>query len=176
VGSGLERIRVRVELLDTDGQTIWSQSGEINDVSSTGAILYNDISNEAQTLRLAYPTEESGPGETLDWAPSDFISVEFSTDGQRLAFTTWAEPGGPVDMHLDVYDTEGTRLDRALIPWRTWDIQWSHDDRYILMPGSDNQGSHAVVFYDRHTEIVSAVDDFQDWVQWADLRDPHPAP
>jgi hypothetical protein len=85
-----------------------------------------------------------------------------------VAFVGYGGENG-TDWRLNVYARNGAHVNTATVPWRVWDVQWSPDERFILMPGTDNQDTQAVIFYDRHTDTLSAVDDFQDWVQWSDL-------
>lgn len=172
-----------VEFIDLTGEVVWQIDGELLDVSPTGDILIGDYVDESWEVRMVHSDDTNGgPGEVLHWAPIGFSAVRWSTSGQMIAFIGYAGPG-PVDWGLHVYTSDGALLHTEVIPWRVWDIQWSPDDKYILMPGSkyilmpgsDNQGTHAVIFYNRHTDQLSAVDDFADRVQWSDLR-PQPAP
>ena len=87
--------------------------------------------------------------------------MKWSTAGDAIAFVGQAAAGA-ADWGLHIYTADGTLLSSTEIPWKVWDIQWSSDDRYIVMPGTDNDGSHGVIFYDTHTDTLSVVDDFQD--------------
>lgn len=160
-----------VESIDPNGEMVWRQITELLDVSSTGDILIGDFVDTFWELRIVNSDQRHGkPGEVLTWAPSDFTAVRWSTSGQMIAFLEPTKED-PDDWGLQIYDPDGVLLHSEAIPWRVWDIQWSPDDRYILMPGTDNEGTHAVIFYDTHTNSVSVVDDSQDWIQWSDLRD-----
>ena len=165
-----------IEFVDPTGQILWQQPGHILDVSSTGSILSTQTVDGFTGIHLFQ--SDSPPrnpsASLLDWAPLDSTAVRWSTDGQMIAFLGFGGAGA-VDWGLHVYTPNGDLLHSVVIPGRVWDVQWSPDDRYILMPGRNNQGSNGVVFYDLHTDTVSVVDDFQDWVQWADLRDPPPS-
>lgn len=60
--------------------------------------------------------------------------------------------------------------DVAVEGWRVWDLEWGPNDRFLLMPGTNDAGRHVVIFYDTTTEETSTVD-FHTWVQWADLSE-----
>lgn len=159
-----------VEFIDLSGEVVWRLDGELLDVSSTGDVLISTGVDESRETRLVHADDTNGgSGEVLDWVPVWFSDVRWSTRGQMIAVSAYAGPD-PGDWGLQVYLPDGTLLHSAVVPWRFWDIQWSPDDKYVLMPGTDDQGTHAVIFYNRHTEQLSAVDDLQDWVQWSDLR------
>lgn len=155
-----------LELLGPDSRTTWETNGNLRDVSDEGEALVSDLSGESWSLRVIDP---DGSSRILDWAPNDFNAVRWSTSGEMIAFTGHTGPTG-IDWQLTVYALNGALVNSQEIPWRIWDIQWSPDERFVLMPGTDNQGTQAVIFYDRHTDTLSIVDDFQDWVQWADLQ------
>lgn len=160
-----------VELVDHGGEVVWRQNTELLDMSPIGDILIGDYVDDSWEFRIVDADQRDGePGEVLSWAPSDFSAVKWSTSGQVIAFLGPIE-GDPNGWGLHIYTPDGVLLHSVAIPWRVWDIQWSPNDRYVLMPGSDNAGTHAVVFYDTHANTVSVVDDFQDWVQWSDLRE-----
>lgn len=159
-----------VEFVDLNGETLWHQSGEAIDVSSLGTILIGHQVDDSWDLQIVDSSDRDGvPGEVIDWAPTRFNAARWSTKGDKIAFI--GDVGeGPADWGLHIYAADSTPLHSAEIPWRVWDIQWSSDDRYVVMPGSDNEGSHGVILYDTSTDTVFAVDDFQGWLQWSDLR------
>lgn len=92
----------------------------------------------------------------------------WSSDG-RLAvhYPTTAR-----DSNLRLFNPSlDVEADVTLERWRVWDLAWSPDSRFILMPGTDDAGRHVVIFYDTASREFSYVD-FPDWVQWAELTDP----
>lgn len=155
-----------VEFIDSDSQMSWQDTGILLDVSVVGDLLVGDASGESQELRLV---NSDGSSQVLDWAPAEFNAIRWSTSGKMIAFIGYRGDSG-TDWGLTVYTRDGDLINSQEIPWRVWDVQWSPDERFVLMPGTDNQGTHAVIFYARHTDTLSAVDDYQDWVQWSDLR------
>lgn len=155
-----------VEFIDSDSQMSWQDTGVLLGVSVAGDILVSESSGESQELRLLDP---DGSSEVLDWTPVEFNATRWSTSGEMVAFIGYGGENS-TDWGLTVYTRDGALINSQEIPWRVWDVQWGSDERFVLMPGTDNQGTHAVIFYDRHTGTLSAVDDYQDWVQWSDLR------
>ena len=113
----------------------------------------------------------------LAWAPGDaggeYGFVAFAPDGARIAFIG-NDRGVPAGSWVEVWATVGGGAARIPIPYRVWDVGWSPDGKFVVMPGTDNEGTHVVVLLDtRHpgfrgtrTLQVYAIE-FDDWVQFA---------
>lgn len=157
------------EFLDASGETVWQRDGFPLDVSPAGAIVTGLQTDESWTLHLVPP--EGSDSTALTWAPPAFQAVRSSIDGNWVAFLGPTTSDRPTSTQLDIYRTDGNLVHSVEIGWHVWDVQWSADNRFILMPGSDDIDTNAVVFYDTETDTVAAIDDFETWVQWSDLRD-----
>ena len=67
---------------------------------------------------------------------------------------------------LEVWGASGVLIARVEFPYRVWDVSWSPDNRYVVMPGSDNAGTHVVLVYDLVDSSLNGFL-FDDWVQFA---------
>ncbi len=154
-------------LLDQTGTVVWqSQNMTVLDASPSRLLVLRRPADEEGyehavvepadpdvEIRLDLPREGTVTGS--DWSPSGQLAVHYPTGGQN-----W---------NLRIYDTDLTTFtDFPVEGWRVWDLEWGPDNRFILMPGTDDAGRHVVIFYDTSTRAMSFVD-FHDWVQWADL-------
>ncbi len=154
-------------LLDQTGKVVWqSQNMTVLDASPTHLLVLRRLSDQdgyghvviepsdpRSGIRLDLPV--AGPVTGSAWSPGGRLAVHYPTRGRH-----WI---------LRIYDTNFTRsTEITLGTWRVWDLEWGPDNRFILMPGTNDAGRDVVVFYDTSSGDLSFVD-FPDWVQWADL-------
>lgn len=153
-------------LLDETGEVVW-QAEDMNVLdSSPDQILVLQSSDEGQdTHSVIDPTNPDAmtvlplpDGATIsgsDWSPDHRLAVHYPSEGRNG--------------NIRIYDPELTKpTDITLEGWRVWDLNWGPNNRFIVIPGTDDAGRHVVIFYDTTTQTLSFVD-FHDWVQWADL-------
>lgn len=151
-------------LLDQEGNVVW-QRHEIMVLDASPDEILAQFGNgkhyvvegaDLDGLRLFLTLPD---GATL--TGSDFSS------GGRLAVVYPLEAR---DSNLRVYDTGFETFTEFLLEgWRVWDLEWSADERFLLMPGTDDRGGHVVIFYDTFAEETSLLY-FSTWVQWAVLE------
>lgn len=114
-----------------------------------------DPNDPDASISLDLPLDGTPTGTA--WSPSERLAVHYPTGGHN-----W---------NLRVYDVDlSAYTDVAVEGWRVWDLEWGPNDRFLLMPGTNDAGRHVVIFYDTTTEETSTVD-FHTWVQWADLSE-----
>ena len=117
------------------------------------------------------PTEPGGEYEFVAWSASDAVL--------RLAFIGWGRPnswvevwdvGGTIESASNAASSlEGTLVHRVEFPYRVWDVQWSSSDRFVTMPGADDQsGRRVLLILDTLDGSLDEID-FPDWVQFADI-------
>jgi hypothetical protein len=157
-------------LLDQKGTVVWqSQNMTVFEASPSRVLVLrrptNDEGYEHVVIEPAAPDDEvrldlpqEGTVTGSDWSPSGQLAVHYPIGGQN-----W---------DLRIYDPDLTTFtDFTVEGWRVWDLEWGPDNRFILMPGTNDAGRHVVIVYDTSTRMSSFVD-FNDWVQWADLSKP----
>lgn len=54
------------------------------------------------------------------------------------------------------------------IPYRVWDVMWSRNDGLVVMPGTDDGGSHFAVIYEVASGTLSTIE-FDDWLQYVEI-------
>jgi hypothetical protein len=105
--------------------------------------------------------------DPLPWAPGDAAGeygfAAFSRAGSRIAFIGVHEPGAS---WVEIQSPEGGPVDRIVLPVRVWDVTWSPDGLFVVMPGSDDAGRHTVVLVDTATGDIHTIP-FDDRVQFA---------
>ena len=115
--------------------------------------------------------------EPLSWAPGDAAGdhgfAAFSPNAVQIAFIGSDDRGLG---WLEVHSTVGAPAERLVLPYRVWDVRWSERGDYVVMPGTDNRGTHVVIIADArtstaHEPYVYAVE-LEDWVQFAAVVDP----
>lgn len=154
-------------LLDQAGTIIWqSQNMTVLDASPTHLLVLRRLpdqegyehgviepSDPEASLRLDLPLDGTPTG--TDWSPDGQLAVHY--------------PIGGHDWNLRIFEPEFSDYTDVMVQgWRVWDLEWGPDSRYLLMPGTNDDGRHVVVFYDTTAQTLSLVD-FPTWVQWADL-------
>lgn len=100
----------------------------------------------------------------LAWAPSTSI-VAWSPQADRLAFIVYQ--GGSAS--LEVWSRDGELFHTVNLPFGVWDVEWSPDGRFLLMPGTDiNAETHAVLIFDQADGSLDQLP-FDDWVHYVDV-------
>jgi hypothetical protein len=101
----------------------------------------------------------------LDWAPKDASAVAWSPLADRLAFIVYQGSSA----RLEVWSRDGDPLHTVDLPFGVWDVEWSHDGRFLLMPGTDIEAeTHAVLVYDQADGSLDQLQ-FDDWVYYVDV-------
>lgn len=113
--------------------------------------------------------------EPAGWAPSRPSGMHgfaaWSSDAGRLAFIGGDDDGS----WLEIWSPSGDERRRIEFPHRVWDVSWSHDDRFVVMPGSGDD-EDVVLFFDTHDGSLDAAA-FDDRVQFAATAEvPGPGP
>jgi hypothetical protein len=92
----------------------------------------------------------AGDLRPLEWAPGDANGergfAAFSPTGVQVAFIGNDERALG---WLEIQSTSGGPTQRLTLPYRVWDVRWSQRGDYVLMPGTDLEGT---------THVVLAVD------------------
>jgi hypothetical protein len=155
----------------TDDAVTWRFPGDIVVPPHTGSralIARLDIATWRWTFGLG-----DGDVDPLPWAPGDAAGehgfAAFAPSGARIAFIGIQGPGSS---WIEIQSTEGGPVDRVVVPVRVWDVSWSPDGQFVVMPGSDEAGRHAVVLFDTSTGDVHAIE-FEDRVRFAAIVPPH---
>lgn len=158
-----------ISFLDLDGDQVWQRQAGLTSVSSAGDVLLGRYLDDGtlELRRLRPNASDAEPGELLELPQQDVTAVAWSTNGHQVAVNVYE--GGPIDWRLDLYNLDGGLEDSVSFQWRVWDVRWSPDDRYVLMPGTDNRGTHVVLFYDTHTGELTTIQ-FDEFVQWAQVQ------
>jgi WD40 repeat protein len=154
-------------LLDQTGSVLWeAQNMTVLDVFADKALVIRS-SSESDDIHSVIDPSDPDAATDLD-LPSDIGVVTgsaWSNDGQLAVHY----PATGRTWNLRIFDaTLDIEADITLEGWRVWDLAWSPDSRFLLMPGTDDAGSHVVIFYDTSSRTFSNVD-FRDWVQWAEV-------
>lgn len=157
-------------VIDHEGNVVWQSENTTALDASPNQILILRVGGEHAVIDATNPGMME-TAETLFTLPHEgtVTGSDFASDGQLAVHY----PLEGRNWNLRIYDADLTSpTDVELAGWRVWDLTWSPDNRFILMPGTDDEGRHVVVFYDTSTRELSFVD-FHDWVHWAALT---PAP
>ena len=164
---------------DMDGVFVAEILADVVHIGSDGLVV----------IGQAQPGEQDGP-PAYDWyltdqdlaplrpiagpPPSAFQIATNHGDPRAVAFLSY------VGFHasIDIYFTESGLTQRFdLGEVRTWDMQWSDDDRFIVVSGTEQEGrGHLVQLLDTDTGLITTLV-FDDWVQSAQLIwQPNPPP
>jgi WD40 repeat protein len=156
-----------VSFLDPSGELQWQiPGGPVAVFTPRGEVLVNRNLSERFEFVVASP---DGPeGRPIVQLPvSEVTSSDWSPDGRQLAVLFYEGTGKPWILHI--YDRRGELVDSVSFDWRVWDLTWSTDQRFLLMPGTDDQGTHAVIVYDTETQLLTLLE-FTTWIHWAASR------
>jgi WD40 repeat protein len=116
---------------------------------------------------VVLPAQQPEASQTVELTVPDVTGAAWSPDGQQVAVNFYEGTGKTWTLHI--YDRQGNLIDSSSFGFRVWDIAWSPDQRFVLMPGSDDQGTHAVLIYDTQTSLLTPVG-FTTWIHWVAVR------
>ena len=145
----------RIVLVDTDGTQVWARPASWAYASQNGDVLLSFSNNEIREFHRVQLN--SGPADSGDWfeLPSLGVTgISWSPDGEMLAVASFS--GGAARSRLEIYDNEGNMLNGIPLEWRVWDVRWSPNGRFLVMPGS-RESVYAVLFYDVEDERLTPV-------------------
>ena len=118
------------------------------------------------------PTEPGGEYEFVAWSASDAVLrlAFIGSPGQPNSWVEVWDVGGTIESAASAASSlDGTLLHRVEFPYRVWDVQWSSSDRFVIMPGADDQtGRRVLLILDTQDGSLDEID-FPDWVQFADI-------
>ncbi len=116
------------------------------------------------------PTEPSGQYQFVAWSASDMVwrLAFIGSQGQPDSWVeVWELSRG--DDHSDSEALNGTLVHRVEFGYRIWDVEWSSSDRFVLMPGNDDQSGRSVLLVlDTQDGSLDEIE-FPDPVQYADV-------
>jgi len=102
---------------------------------------------------LGWSILEAGSHLPLPWAPPD-ASMAAWRDDSTVAF---AGVDGATTAWVEIWDLDGTPLDAFRMQYRVWDLGFSPDRRFLVMPGVDPGGTYAALLYDLDTRRLTAI-------------------
>ncbi len=144
-----------IVLLDGSGDVIWARPAHWAYAAPSGDILLSFYSNEIRELHAIRPETDPGdPGAWFELPALGVSGVAWSPNGREVAVVV--NQGGEAGSRLDVYDRDGEKLRHVPLEWRVWDVEWSSDGRFLLMPGADDT-EQVVVFYDSTDDTTTPV-------------------
>jgi hypothetical protein len=144
-----------IVLLDESGDVQWTRPAHWAYAAPTGDILLSFYSNEIRELHAIRPDTDPGdPGAWFELPALGVSGVAWSPNGREVAVVV--NQGGEAGSRLDVYDKDGEVVGRVPLDWRVWDVEWSGDGRFIVMPGAGD-GGQVVIFYDSLEDTTTPV-------------------
>lgn len=156
-----------VGFLDPSGELQWQlPGGPVAVFTPRGEVLVNRNLSERFEFVVASPDGPEGR-PVVELPVSGVTNSGWSPDGKQLALLFYEGTGKP--WILQIYDRQGVLVDSVSFDWRVWDLTWSIDQRFLLMPGTDDEGTHALIVYDTETGLTTLVG-FTTWVHWAASR------
>jgi hypothetical protein len=156
--------------LDASGDLEWQRSGRVLAVApaADNVLLVHSVEGGARQYTRV-PLDTAGPeGDGAIGLPRQIGGVAWSTDGRRLG-VAWEDEASS-GWRMSIYNAAGELSDTVALDGQVWDVEWSADDRFVLMPGINTEGEHAVLFYDTVTDNVTVVE-LETWVQWATVEE-----
>lgn len=146
-----------VALVDQEGNNVWVRTAHWAYVSPTQDILLSFYDNVIRELRWVRPeTAQDDPGAWFEVPSVGVAGIAWSPGGDRIALATYA--GGDVDFRLDLYTRDGVQVDNIRFEWKVWDVEWSPDGRFLLMPGTKGSRDFVILFYDTLTGRLTPVE------------------
>lgn len=164
-----------VEFRQRTGDQGWGTAADVvmPPASGTRALLARlDVSSWSWNFGLG-----AGDLRPLEWAPGDasgdYGFAALSPTGAQIAFIGGGD--GPALGWLEVHSTMGGTARRLALPYRVWDVRWSQRGDYVVMPGTDERGTHVVLIVDARVTSTQEpwvyVIEMDDWVQFATVVD-----
>lgn len=145
----------RIELLDSAGSPVWSRPAHWAYASPTGDLLLSFSNNEIREFhRVELGSQTDAPGAWFELPSLGVTGVGWSPEGEDLAVVSY--PGGTARSLLEIYDGAGALVRRVPLDWHVWDVRWSQDGRFLVMPGIRQQ-SNSVLFYDVERALLTPV-------------------
>ena len=145
--------------VDDSGREIGRARGSLVAIRGNGELLLTELAGRGSLFYRADPT--LGTLTALEWAPEDAWGrvkpAAWSSDG-RIAFialdtrfSTW---------RLEIFGPDGGSPIVQELPGQVWDVNWSPDGRFIVMPGFDNRGErgHLVFAYDSFEALLYEIE------------------
>ena len=158
-----------LQRLDPDGRLVsqLEESFGLASVATDGRLLFVQYQDAATRFFVADPLLANL--EPLTWAPADARAenrlAAWSPNGDRIAFLTY-DGSTSTSWELEVWAASGTLLQTVPFHRRSWDVTWSPEGRFVVMPSTDNAGTHAAIIYDTQDERLYEVE-FDSWIQRA---------
>lgn len=157
-----------ISLIGQSGEPLWEQAEDhlAAAISPSGEVLVNRFLPEGFEFAVV-PALQPEAAQTVELPVQDVTGAAWAPDGQQLAIHFYEGTGKAWTLHI--YDRQGNLIDSSSFDFRVWDIAWSPDQRFILMPGSDDRGTHAVLIYDTQASLLTPVE-FTTWIHWVAVR------
>ena len=140
---------VWVRRVDDAGEEIGRAQGTLVASRHDGELLLSRRVNRGLSFHMADPTLTVLTD--LEWAPvaasGQVKPASWAGDG-RFAFITIENRTNL--WRLEIFGADGEPLAVQEITGRIWDVEWSPDGRFVVMPGFDTQGErgHLIFVYD----------------------------
>lgn len=144
----------QIVLLGPSGQPVWARPAQWAYASPNGDVLISFYNNEIRELQVLPADDPTTTGPWFELPSLGVTEIGWSSDGSSIAVATYR--GGEARSDLDIYGNDGRLLHSAALEWHVWDVHWSPDDRFVLMPGSAD-GDPALLFFDTTTEQLTSV-------------------
>ena len=138
-----------IRRIDGTGREIGRARGTLVAMRGNGELLLTRRADGDSSFYQADPT--LGALTALQWAPPEAVGrvrpATWASDG-RIAFIARDERSNV--WRLEIYEPDGESSAVQELPGQVWDVRWSPDGRFVVMPGFDNRGGrgHSVFAYD----------------------------
>jgi WD40 repeat protein len=145
----------RIVLVDNTGEPVWSRPAHWAYASPNGDALISFYNNEIREFQhVDLDSDPTDVGEWFELPSLGVTSIGWSPDGEQLAIVSL---GRTAKAQLDTYDIGGTLVDQVPLDWHVWDVHWSQDGRFLVMPAV-RDGAYAVLFYDIEAKQLTPVE------------------
>ena len=156
----------QIELLGPSGEQLWARPAQWAYASPNGDVLISFYNNEIRELQVLPAGEPAAGGPWFELPSLGVTEIGWSSDGSRIAVATFR--GGEARSDLNIYGNDGELVNSVDLNWHVWDVRWSPDDRFVMMPGSAD-GRSALLFFDTTTNQLTPVP-FDTAIQTAILK------